>query len=174
MSSSNMSRRDFLWRTSMLAFSSFALLERTGGQDLKFVIAETSFGKIRGIDNHGIKTFKGIPYGTSTGGTNRFMPPADPASWTGVRDALEYGHSAPQSAPAVTHSAPTDPAQAPGPSIYAALGVSGTKSIGEGEDCLVLNVLGFANFSDFSPDFSASGDISMLDIVHALKWVKQG
>lgn len=226
MSSSNMSRRDFLWRTSMLAFSSFALLERTGGQDLKFVVAETSFGKIRGIVKHGIRTFKGIPYGASTGGTKRFMPPADPDSWTGVRDALEYGHSAPQSAPAAPHSTSTDPRPAPGPSIFAALGVSGAKSTGEGEDCLVLNVwtpavndgrkrpvmlwlhgggfgsgsgsspandgtnlalrgdvvvvtinhrlnvLGFANFSEFSPDFAASGDIGMLDIVHALKWVK--
>lgn len=225
MSSSNISRRDFLLRTSMLAFSSFALLEHKGGQDLKFVIAETSFGKIRGIDNHGIRTFKGIPYGASTEGTRRFMLPADPASWTGVRDALEYGHSAPQSAPAAPHSTSTNPRPAPGPSIYAALGVSGAKSIGEGEDCLVLNVwtpavndgrkrpvmlwlhgggfgsgsgsspgndgtnlalrgdvvvvtinhrlnvLGFANFSEFSPDFAASGDIGMLDIVHALKWV---
>ena len=30
---------------------------------------------------------------------NRFMPPADPAKWTGVRDALEFGHSAPQTEP---------------------------------------------------------------------------
>jgi para-nitrobenzyl esterase len=35
-----------------------------------------------------------------------------------------------------------------------------------------LNVLGFANFSEFSPDFAASGDVGMLDIVHALKWVR--
>jgi len=32
-----------------------------------------------------------------------------------------------------------------------------------------LNVLGFANFSDFDSDFAASGDVGMLDIVHALK-----
>jgi para-nitrobenzyl esterase len=35
-----------------------------------------------------------------------------------------------------------------------------------------LNVLGFANFSEFSSDFAASGDVGMLDIVHALKWVR--
>ena len=34
-----------------------------------------------------------------------------------------------------------------------------------------LNVLGFANFSEFSSDFAASGDVGMLDIVHALNWV---
>ena len=35
-----------------------------------------------------------------------------------------------------------------------------------------LNVLGFANFSAFSPDFAASGEVGMLDIVHALRWVR--
>ena len=35
-----------------------------------------------------------------------------------------------------------------------------------------LNVLGFANFSAFDPYFGASGDVGMLDIVHALKWVR--
>ena len=35
-----------------------------------------------------------------------------------------------------------------------------------------LNVLGFANFSEFSSDFAASGDVGMLDLVHALKWVR--
>src|ERR1017187_2133039 len=230
MSTSNMSRREFLRRTSMATFSSFALLEHAMGQDMKFVIAETSFGKIRGIENRGIKVFKGIPYGASKEGANRFMPPVDPASWTGVRDALEYGHSCPQNDPAAPksapQSAPATPKPASGPSIYRALGVPGDKSTGGGEDCLVLNVwtpalndgrkrpvmlwlhgggfgsgsgsthgwdgtnlclrgyvvvltlnhrlhaLGFANLSEFSPDFAASGDVGMLDIVHALKWVR--
>jgi para-nitrobenzyl esterase len=35
-----------------------------------------------------------------------------------------------------------------------------------------LNVLGFANLSEFSTDFAASGDSGMMDIVHALKWVR--
>ncbi len=35
-----------------------------------------------------------------------------------------------------------------------------------------LNVLGFANLSEFSDDFAASGDAGMLDIVQALKWVR--
>src|ERR1700689_2085919 len=35
-----------------------------------------------------------------------------------------------------------------------------------------LNVLGFANFSEFSTDFAASGDAGMMDIVQALKWVR--
>jgi para-nitrobenzyl esterase len=35
-----------------------------------------------------------------------------------------------------------------------------------------LNVLGFADLSEFSGDFAASGDVGMLDIVQALRWVR--
>jgi para-nitrobenzyl esterase len=211
-------RRNFLKHVSALAVSGGFVLQELNAQDTKFVIAETAFGKIRGVDNNGIKIFKGIPYGASTAGTNRFMPPADPADWSGVRDALTYGHSAPQRDPA----APSPP---PG-----TLTISGSSLPAEGEDCLVinvwtpevgsagnsgrkrpvmfwchgggfatgsgsspdndgtnlarrgdvvvvtvnhrLNVLGFANLSEFSPDFAASGDAGMLDIVQALKWVR--
>lgn len=36
-----------------------------------------------------------------------------------------------------------------------------------------LYALGFANFSGFSPDFTASGTVGMLDIQHALRWVQR-
>ena len=37
------------------------------------------FGRVRGVDNNGIKIFKGIPYGANTSGMSRFMAPAEPA-----------------------------------------------------------------------------------------------
>jgi para-nitrobenzyl esterase len=125
---SPLTRRDFLKQFSALTLSGAVLVPHLKAEDAKFVIAETAFGKIRGIDNTGIKIFKGIPYGANTSGTNRFMPPAEPAKWTGIRDALQYGHSAPQS----------DPAARPLPPE--ALTISGHGLPAEGEDCLVLNV----------------------------------
>ena len=41
-------------------------------------------------------SFKGVPYGASTAGANRFMPPAKPRPWTGVRECTRYGHQSPQ------------------------------------------------------------------------------
>ncbi len=50
---------------------------------------ETSLGKVRGLDlGGGVSLFAGIPYGGPTEGVNRFRPPVNAASWTGVRDAV--------------------------------------------------------------------------------------
>jgi para-nitrobenzyl esterase len=54
-------------------------------------VVETDAGKIRGFRHNGIYAFKGVPYGDSTGGANRFLPPKPPQPWTGIRNALRYG-----------------------------------------------------------------------------------
>jgi len=59
-------------------------------------IAETNSGKVAGYVRNGIYTFKGIPYGDTTEGANRFMPPRKPKPWTGVRSSRQFGHVAPQ------------------------------------------------------------------------------
>ena len=177
-------RREFLKHISVLTVSGGLFLHGLHAQDSNFVTAETAFGKIRGIDNGGIKIFKGIPYGASTAGSNRFMAPAEPADWSGVRDALEYGHSAPQRDP----SAPPPP---PG-----VLTISGENLPTEGEDCLVLNIWtpalnaagnsgrkrpvmfwchggGFATGSGSSPDndgtnLARRGDVVVVTVNHRL------
>ncbi|HEY0438174.1 MAG TPA: carboxylesterase family protein, partial [Phenylobacterium sp.] len=53
-------------------------------------------GKVMGIANGQVKEFKGIPYGASTAGKNRFMAPKTPAPWTGVRECIGYGPISPQ------------------------------------------------------------------------------
>ncbi|MBV8730173.1 MAG: carboxylesterase/lipase family protein, partial [Acidobacteriia bacterium] len=66
--SSDMKRRDFLRCASLATLSGSAWSEIARGQETKFVVADTTFGKVRGIDNQGIKTFKGIPYGAGASG----------------------------------------------------------------------------------------------------------
>src|ERR1700720_3290483 len=58
-------------------------------------VAETTSGKIRGFRRNGVCVFKGVPYGASTAGARRFMPPVKPEPWTGIRNALQYGRACP-------------------------------------------------------------------------------
>ncbi|MEQ1946988.1 MAG: carboxylesterase/lipase family protein [Bryobacteraceae bacterium] len=86
-------------------------------------VVDTNSGKIKGLLQDKVYSFKGVPYGAPTGGANRFQPPAKPESWTGVRDTVELGPRSPQ---------------VPGAAIPEWM-VTG-RSEGTGEDCLVLNV----------------------------------
>jgi para-nitrobenzyl esterase len=86
-------------------------------------VVETAAGKVRGVIQAGTFTFRGIPYGASTAGSNRFMPPRKPEPWTGVRDAFQNGATAPQQG---------------GPPN--ALILNHKEPAVQGEDCLVINV----------------------------------
>jgi para-nitrobenzyl esterase len=116
------SRRTFVKHAAvLLAGAQAGRLVSLAGAETGSVIAETSAGKVRGVvaqdASININIFKGIPYGGPTAGRNRFMPPTRPAAWTGTRDALAYGPSAPQGG-----------------------GNAAAGSPGQSEDCLVLNV----------------------------------
>ena len=87
-------------------------------------VVEINTGRIRGVVDGGVRIFKGVPYGASTAGANRFMRPVAPQPWTGVRDAFAYGPRAPQ------------PSRPMIPEIGDALVGSGPMD----EDCLRLNV----------------------------------
>ncbi len=60
-------------------------------------IATTSYGKLEGIYEDGIYTFKGIPYALPPTGAFRWLPAQPPKPWAGIRPANEYGAIAPQS-----------------------------------------------------------------------------
>ena len=59
-------------------------------------VVETTAGRVRGLVIDKVNAFKGVPYGASTAGAARFMPPAMPKAWTGVRDATTLGERSPQ------------------------------------------------------------------------------
>ena len=92
-----------------------------------FVETDTVYGKVQGIQNTGIKEFKGIPYGAATGGRSRFMPPKKPAPWKGVRQCFAHGQISPQP--------PTDLRSDYGMMIH-----WDYQPGGMGEDCLNLNI----------------------------------
>jgi para-nitrobenzyl esterase len=58
-------------------------------------VVETSAGKVRGFKRNGVYIFEGVPYGASTSGANRFMPPMKTEPWSGIRNALQYGRVCP-------------------------------------------------------------------------------
>jgi para-nitrobenzyl esterase len=59
-------------------------------------IAKTQYGKVRGFLDGGVFTFKGVPYGQTTAGENRWLPAKPPAPWTDEYPALAYGANCPQ------------------------------------------------------------------------------
>ncbi len=216
MSEQRFSRREVVATGLTISVGAAAGMLTTRARAASSAVATTSAGKVRGITNDGVHVFKGVPYGESTAGANRFMPPKPPIPWTGERETLAYGLSTPQS----------DPNNRRPPAASSAL-IGELSDKPEGEDCLVLNVwtrglkdgakrpvmfwihgggfqsgsgssqgydgtnlckrgdvvvvtinhrlnvMGFAYLGDLGgAEFANTGTVGMLDIVHALKWVR--
>ncbi len=162
---------------------------------------EISLGKIRGIRNHGVNIFKGIPYGGRVSGERRFRRPAELEPWAGVRDALQLG------APAIQPPRRGEPEPAedclflnvwtpandrqPRPVMFYShgggfVGGSGGAPIQDGAnlarnfDVVVvqtnhrLGLLGFLFLDDLAgADYAGSGNQGILDIVLGLEWVNK-
>src|SRR4029453_15526765 len=84
------------------------------------IVIETPSGKLSGSEQDGVRVFRGIPFARPPVGARRFRAPEAVSPWPGVRDAQEFGASAPQA-----------PIQLPLPGL----------DVGRrDEDCLYLNV----------------------------------
>jgi para-nitrobenzyl esterase len=88
-----MHRRSFLGRTAAggLLISSLNRGWAAKNDTAEGSVVSTSVGKIKGLFDGKVHAFKGVPYGASTAGDGRFMPPARPKPWSGVRNATESG-----------------------------------------------------------------------------------
>lgn len=179
------------------------------GDDI--AVAQTEYGKVRGYIMRDTYTFLGIPYGTSTAGANRFMPPQPPEPWVDVKPAYFYGACAPQSVMKYPNNSSTfldcwnyydmsedclnlnvwtpglDSKKRPvivwlhGGGFSSGNSYEHHEYLGENFShyCDVvfvspnhrLNSIGFSDFSAVDPKFKESGNVGMLDLVAALKWV---
>jgi para-nitrobenzyl esterase len=100
-------------------------------------VAETTAGKIRGFRRNGVYIFKGVPYGASTAGPRRFMPPASLKPWSGIRNALQYGRVCPNQDCAHFNTDGKNLASTDEDAFVLHRGAAATIP---GEDCLHLNL----------------------------------
>jgi para-nitrobenzyl esterase len=143
------------------------------------LVVDTDGGKVRGKEEKGTRAFLGIPYGASTAGKARFLPPVQAQPWSGVRDAVAFGNRAPQT---------PMPANIPAEVRQLFRFSSDPMS----EDCLVLNVWtpttnkdakkpvmfwchggGFATGSGQEPDYNGANlardnDVVVVTVNHRL------
>jgi para-nitrobenzyl esterase len=62
-----------------------------GTKEIGTPMVRLADGTLRGVQQGGVSSFKGIPYAEPPTGTRRWTPPAKLSPWRGIRDASEFG-----------------------------------------------------------------------------------
>jgi len=170
---------------------------KPAGENRSDSIVRTSYGDVSGKREDGITIFKGIPYAKA----DRFMPPQDPAAWTGVRECTSYGPVAKQIVPWIADSLmnekelfslniwtpATDGKKRPvmlwlhGGGFHVGSSrdpMTDGKALAKNGDITIvsinhrLNILGFLDLSGVSARYAQSPNVGMLDVVKALGWIR--
>jgi para-nitrobenzyl esterase len=90
---------------------------------MKYVIADTKQGKLRGFEQDGVKVWRGIPYALPPIGKLRYKAPVSIPVWDGIRDALVFGN--------ISFQRGSSPISC--------------KDMTQAEDCLYLNIVSSAS-----------------------------
>lgn len=153
----------------------------------------TTSGRVRGFTDGELEMFRGIRYGADTA-PRRFQPPVPPEPWRGIVAARDFGPASPQGGSEPHQSedclflnvvAPRAKTARPRPVIVYVHG--GAYSSGSGSSPLYdgshlcrngdvvvvtlnhrLNLFGYL----YLPGFADSGNAGMLDLVLALRWIR--
>ena len=126
-STPKLDRRAFVRRAGLLCAGMWVAPALALSEAELFPVATTRYGKVKGISWSGVHAFKGVPYGASTAGKNRWRAPRPPTSWKGERECFDYGVISPQ----VTTDRRSE---------YSSLIMWDRHVGGMGEDMLTLNV----------------------------------
>ncbi len=180
-------------RLSRLAWLMLLIIADAGAQ----TEIQTRYGRVAGVEESGLRVFRGIPYATPPTGELRWKRPLPPKSWTGVRPALEFAASCiqpsrvqPQSedclylniwSPAASRNAPVmvwihggGYLNGSGAMPYydgGALARLGAVVVTINYRLGVLGFLAHPQLSRESPEH-VSGNYGLLDQIAALQWVR--
>lgn len=168
-------------------------LARTTARD---PMVNTTAGPIVGSTHDGVSVFRGVRYGASTEG-RRFQPPSPPTAWRDPIRATDHGCASPQRGPEPNQAEDclflnvwTPAADAARRPVMVYIH-GGAYSSGSGSDPLYdgarlarrgdvvvvtlnhrLNVFGYAYLARLAPGLEYSGNAGQLDLILALRWVR--
>ncbi|SDS00629.1 para-nitrobenzyl esterase [Mucilaginibacter mallensis] len=181
---------------SVILFMAICIACKASAQNNDPVV-KTDKGYIRGIVENNIQVFKGIPYAAPPAGDLRFMPPATHQLWTDTLAATKFGPVATQysgnkvigSEDCLSLNLYTPKTDNHKRAVVVWIhGGSMTNGSGKGmnghafadhDDIITITInyrlgaFGFLYMGDVGKRYAQSGNCGVLDVIAALKWIKQ-